>query len=67
MADTYDERPDELARFYAERMAHGYGPAIGRKLDWTLRDARYDGDGQRSRFWQRVRSDADTAAEARAG
>ncbi len=64
MADIYDERPDELARFYAERMARGYGPAIGRKLDWTLRDARHDGDGRRVRFWQRVRDDAASQPQA---
>lgn len=62
MADIYDERPEELARFYAERMARGYGSAIHRKLDWTLRDAGSDSDRRRVRFWERVRHAAAAAA-----
>lgn len=55
MADIYRERPEELARFYAERMGEGFGPALPRKLGFAIRDARQDGDRARCRFWERVR------------
>lgn len=58
MADIYFEDPEALARFYAERMQQGFGPAIERKLAWTLRDAEAEGDRRRRRFWQQVREAA---------
>ncbi len=58
MADIYFADPEALARFYAERMREGFGPAIERKLAWTLRDAEAAGDRRRQRFWQQVRDAA---------
>lgn len=55
MDDAYYSKPDELARFYAKKMAQGYGPAAERKLGWDIRDARNAGDRRRAEFWERVR------------
>jgi hypothetical protein len=55
MTDLYHERPEELARFYAARMAQGFGANHDRKLGWTIRDAQAAGDWPRVRFWERVR------------
>lgn len=56
MADAYVERAEELARFYAERMSAGFGPALERKLGWIIRDAETAGDRRRARFWQQVQN-----------
>lgn len=58
MADLYDEQPEQLARFYAERMEQGFGPNLGRKLEWTIRDAEAAGDRRRVKFWEQVRNAA---------
>jgi hypothetical protein len=58
MADTYYEAPDDLARFYAEKMAQGFGPSTERKLQWNIRDALAAGDRRRAQFWERVREHA---------
>lgn len=55
MTDVYDANPDELARFYAERIAAGFGPSAARKLDWNIRDAQAAGDRRRAAFWETVR------------
>jgi hypothetical protein len=55
MTDAYYENSDELARFYAERMAKGFGPSTERKLGWNIRDALAVGDRRRAAFWERVR------------
>jgi hypothetical protein len=54
MADIYFQDPGALARFYAARMSEGFGPAVERKLGWTLRDAAAAGDRRRQHFWQQV-------------
>jgi len=38
MADRYHHQKEALARFYAEQMSAGFGPAVTRKLGWTIRD-----------------------------
>jgi hypothetical protein len=55
MADPHFEQEAALVQFYAERMSEGFGPAVERKLDWTIRDAEAAGDRRRARFWQKVR------------
>jgi hypothetical protein len=55
MADIYLAQSEALARFYAERMSEGFGPALPRKLGFAIRDADRDGDRTRRRFWERVR------------
>jgi hypothetical protein len=66
MADRYYEQREALARFYAERMSEGFGPAVVRKLGWTIRDAEAAGDRPRAKFWARVReiASAEPAAHA---
>ena len=56
MADRYHDQKEALARFYAERMSEGFGPAVMRKLGWTIRDADAAGDRRRAQFWERVRA-----------
>jgi 4-hydroxyphenylpyruvate dioxygenase-like putative hemolysin len=56
MSDIYEERPGELAQFYAQRFAEGFGPNAARKLGWTVRDAEAAGDRRRARFWGDVRA-----------
>jgi hypothetical protein len=55
MSDIYEQRPEELAGFYAARFAQGFGPNAERKLGWTIRDAEAAGDRRRARFWAQVR------------
>lgn len=57
--DAYKERPQELARFYARRMAEGFGPNLDRRLAWAIRDADAALDRRRVRFWESVRALAD--------
>jgi hypothetical protein len=59
MSDPYRERPEELARFYARRMAEGFGPNLDRRLTWAIRDAGAALDRRRVRFWESVRALAD--------
>jgi hypothetical protein len=54
MSDLYQERPEDLARFYALRMAEGFGPNLDRKIAWAIRDARVALDHPRLRFWEHV-------------
>lgn len=54
MADPYFEPEETLVQVYAERMSEGFGPAVERKLGWTIRDAEAAGDRRRARFWQKV-------------
>ena len=58
MADAYDEQPEQLARFYAERLKEGFGANLWRKLEWTIRDAEAAGDRRRVKFWDQVRQAA---------
>ena len=55
MPDPYDNAPEELARFYAEKMARGFGPGVGHKVNWNIRDAKAAGDRRRAEFWELVR------------
>ncbi len=55
MADRYHDQKEALAHFYAERMSDGFGPAVMRKLGWTIRDAEAAHDRRRAQFWTRVR------------
>lgn len=55
MPDPYDDAPEELAQLYAEKMARGFGPGIGRKVNWNIRDAKAAGDRRRAEFWELVR------------
>lgn len=55
MGDRYFDEKEALARFYAERMSRGFGPAVMRKLGWTIRDAEAAHDRRRAQFWERVR------------
>ncbi|HWI27968.1 MAG TPA: hypothetical protein VN668_13425 [Stellaceae bacterium] len=64
MADPYFEPEETLVQFYAERMSKGFGPAVERKLGWTIRDAEAEGDRRRARFWQKVSAAARQAQEA---
>lgn len=66
MADRYHDQQEALARFYAERMSEGFGPAVTRKLGWTIRDAEAAHDRRRAQFWMRVRdiAKAEPAANA---
>lgn len=66
MADRYDDQKEALARFYAERMSEGFGPAVMRKLGWTIRDAEAAHDRRRAQFWARVREIASTEPAAKA-
>jgi hypothetical protein len=56
MSDPYQERPEELAQFYALRMTEGFGPNLDRRLAWAIRDARAVLDRRRLRFWESVRA-----------
>ncbi len=56
MSDPYQERPEELARFYARRMAEGFGANLDRRLSWAIRDADVALDRRRVRFWESVRT-----------
>ena len=55
MADAYHDDPEKLVRFYAEKIAAGFGPAAGRKLDRDIEEARVVGDRRRQEFWERVK------------
>ena len=65
MSDPYQERSEELARFYAGRMAAGFGPNLDRRLAWAIRDAGVAFDRRRVRFWERVRALADRESARR--
>ena len=66
MADRYHHQKEALARFYAEQMSAGFGPAVTRKLGWTIRDAEAAHDRRRAQFWARVREIARTEPAANA-
>ena len=55
MADAYHDDPEKLVRFYAEKIAAGFGPAAGRKLDRDIEEARIAGDRRRQEFWEWVK------------
>jgi hypothetical protein len=52
--DVYYERPDELARFYAERMQRDAGPKAAETVGFHIRDAEAVSDATRADFWRQV-------------
>jgi hypothetical protein len=54
LEDVYYQRPDELARQYAEQMRRDAGPKAPEMARFHIRDAEAVADGRRAEFWRRV-------------
>jgi hypothetical protein len=54
--DSYEDDPDGLAKFYAERMRRDAGPKAEEMIGFKIRDADAEGDARRAGFWRRVLS-----------
>lgn len=54
MPDAYYDRPDELARFYADQYRQDAGAKAETMVGFHIRDAEATNDERRAEFWRKV-------------